>query len=366
MSLPRSENLMRRLGMAAPLLLSPMAGVADAALAIAVARAGGLGAIAAATLSIEQLHEQTRRFRDAVDAPLNLNFFAHTVSPPSPADIERWRAALAPLHEQLGLSLPTQVAAGRQPFDAEALAAVEALRPQLVSFHFGLPDASLLERVKATGAFVLSSATTVAEARWLQARGADAIIAQGWEAGGHRGMFLDTDVGAQAGTLSLLPQIVDAVEVPVIAAGGIADGRGLAAALMLGASAVQVGTAFLRSPEARTSPAHRAALATSTDDATRVTNVFTGRPARGLLNRLMRELGPMSSEAIAFPYAGSLLAALREHDPGGDFVPLWAGQSAPLAKAIGAEEITRGMIDEALDVLRDSGASSASWAVKRS
>jgi nitronate monooxygenase len=260
--------------------------------------------------------------------------------------------------------MPTRVAAGRQPFDVEALTAVEALRPQVVSFHFGLPDAPLLDRVKATGAFVLSSATTVAEARWLQARGVDAIVAQGGEAGGHRGMFLGTDVDAQVGTLSLVPQIVDAVDVPVIAAGGIADGRGLAAALMLGAAAVQVGTAFLRSPEARTSPAHRAALATSTDDATRVTNVFTGRPARGLLNRLMRELGPMSSEAIAFPYAGSLLAALREYDPGGEFVPLWAGQSAPLAKAVGAEQIARGMLDDALAMLRGSGASSASWTGK--
>lgn len=350
----RTQQLMEWLDLRTPLLLAPMAGVADAELAIAVAQAGGLGAIAAATLSAEQLSAEVARFRDCVDALLNLNFFAHRATPPTHDAIARWRTALAPVHATLGLPVPTQVAAGRAPFDAQACALVEALRPQVVSFHFGLPDAALLARVKATGAQVLSTATTVAEARWLQAHGADAIIAQGWEAGGHRGMFLGDDIDAQVGTLSLVPQIVDAVEVPVIAAGGVADGRGMAAALMLGASAVQVGTAFLRSPQARTSPAHRQALASATDGGTRLTNVFTGRPARGLRNRLMDELGPMSPDALGFPYASSLLSSLRDHDAHmgrADFAPQWAGQSAALARDEDAAAITHRIVQDAKKML---------------
>jgi len=346
----RTEALMQRLGIAIPLLLAPMAGVADAALAIAVARAGGLGAIPAATLSPDALREQAARFRAAVDAPLNLNFFAHEPVEPAPGEIERWRAALAPLHARLGLDVPGQASAGRRPFDADGAALVEALRPQVVSFHFGLPSPALLDRVRATGAFVLSSATTVREARWLAVRGVDAIIAQGWEAGGHRGMFLDHDIDGQVGTFALVPQIADAVTVPVIAAGGIADGRGLAAALLLGASAAQIGTAFLRSPEALTAPAHRAALAAADDEATRLTNVFTGRPARGLRNRLVDELGPMSADAPVFPYAGSLLTALRDHSQqqgNGDFLSMWSGQAAALARDEPAEAIARRIASQA-------------------
>jgi nitronate monooxygenase len=223
-------------------------------------------------------------------------------------------------------------------------AVVEEMRPAVVSFHFGLPPAQLLSRVKAVGALILSSATTVAEARWLEQHGADAVIAQGREAGGHRGMFLSDDIDAQPGLISLLPQVRDAVRLPVVATGGISDGRGIAAAFALGADAVQIGTAYLLTPEASTSPIHRAALANAREDATRLTNVFTGRPARGLINRFMAEVGPMCPDAPPFPLAGGAVAALRtaaEQRGSGDFSPLWAGESAALARDEGAEALTR-------------------------
>ena len=339
-----STPFAQRLGLSMPLLLAPMAGVAGAELAIAVARAGGLGAIAGATLTPERLRDEVDRFRTAVDAPLNLNFFAHRDIAPTDEAVARWRAALAPLHARLGLAIPTAVAAGRRPFDEASAALVEELRPQVVSFHFGLPEADLVDRVRNTGAIVLSTATTVAEARWLAAHGVDAVIAQGCEAGGHRGMFLEEDVAGQPGLMALLPQVVDAVDIPVIAAGGIADARGTRAALALGATAVQVGTAFLRSPEAATPAFHRHALENAGDSGTRITNVFTGRPARGLVNALMDELGPMSADAPPFPYAGSLLAALREldaRDGTGHYSPMWAGEAAALATADPAAVIAR-------------------------
>jgi len=343
-----SDSLLQRLGLSAPLLLAPMAGVADAGLAIAVARASGLGAIPAALLAQDRLRHEVDRFRGAVAAPLNLNFFAHVDTPPSREAVERWRAVLAPLHAESGLALPDTVQAGRRPFDDDAAALVEQLRPEVVSFHFGLPEARLLDRVRATGAAILSTATTVAEARWLAGRGVDAVIAQGWEAGGHRGMFLQADADAQVGLVSLLPQVVDAVDVPVIAAGGIADARGLRAARALGTAAVQVGTAFLRSPEALTPSFHRRALAHACDSDTRLTNVFTGRPARGLPNALMRRIGPLSPDALPFPYAGSLLAALRGRDgerERGDYSAMWAGQSAPMAEEASAFAIARRIVE---------------------
>ncbi|WP_372013038.1 NAD(P)H-dependent flavin oxidoreductase [Pseudoxanthomonas sp. 10H] len=341
---PALSPLARQLGLSIPLLLAPMAGVAGADLAIAIARAGGLGAIAAATLTPSQLREEVARFRGAIDAPLNLNFFAHRDVAPTAAAVARWRAALQPLHARLGLEVPAGVGAGRRPFDEATAALIEALRPAVVSFHFGLPGAALLDRVRATGALVLSSATTVAEARWLAGRGVDAVIAQGSEAGGHRGMFLETDVAAQPGLAALLPAVVQAVDLPVIAAGGIADAQGMRAALASGAAAVQAGTAFLRSPEAATPPFHRRALAEAAARGTCVTNVFTGRPARGLVNALVEELGPMSPDALPFPYAGSSLAALHELDRRqgrGDYSPMWAGEAAGESRPDPAATIAR-------------------------
>lgn len=328
-----------------PLIQAPMAGVQGPALAIAVCEAGGLGSLPCAMLTASQLREQVAQVRAGTGAPLNLNFFTHLSPQPDEAAEARWRKSLAGYYAEFGIdpaSIPA--GAGRNPFDTAFCAVVEDVKPAVVSFHFGLPEAALLARVKKAGALVLSSATTVAEARWLEAHGADAVIAQGNEAGGHRGMFLTDDTDAQPGLFALLPQVRDAVRVPVIAAGGIADARGIRAAFALGADAVQIGTAYLRTPQATTSALHRAALAAARDDETRLTNLFTGRPARGLLNRLMREQGPLSAVAPAFPTATAAVAPLRaaaEQAGSGDFSPLWSGQAAALAREVDAGELTR-------------------------
>lgn len=327
-----------------PLLLAPMAGSGGSALAIAVARAGGLGSIPCASISLETIDAEVKAFRAAAPGSrINLNFFAHTPVMPTDAMTRRWLDRLAPYFVEYDID-PSRLpkAGGRAPFDAAMCALVADLRPEVVSFHFGLPDDALLDRVKATGAIVIASATTVAEGRWLQDRGCDAVIAQGYEAGGHRGNFLTDDMATQPGTMSLVPQLVDALKVPVIATGGIVDGRGMAAALCLGASAVQLGTAFLLSEEATSVPAHRNALRTARDDNTAVTNVLTGRPARGVINRIMQELGPLSADALPFPLAGGPLTPLRaavEPDGLGDFQPLWSGQSGALAREAPAGQI---------------------------
>jgi nitronate monooxygenase len=333
-----------------PIVQAPMAGAQDEVLAIAVAKAGGLGSLPCAMLSPDAIRTQVARFREQANAPLNLNFFCHRTPPPDPAREQAWLARLAPYFAELGAA-PTG-GPSRAPFEEATCAIVEELRPEVVSFHFGLPAEALLARVRATGARVIGSATTVAEARALEAGGCAAVIAQGAEAGGHRGMFLTDDVTAQVGTFALVPQIVDAVKVPVIAAGGISDARGIAAALALGAAGVQLGTAYLRCPESKI--AYRAALASAADDSTRITNVFTGRPARGIANRFVRELGPMAPDAPAFPHAAPLYAPLRakaEAAGSFDFTSLWAGQAAALSRELPAGELTRTLWRETADVL---------------
>ncbi len=339
-----------------PILQGPLAGVGTPELAIAVSEAGGLGGLACAMLSVAQARAALDQIRAATARPINLNFFCHQPPPADAATAARWAARLTPYYQEMGLpsDVPPPVA-GRAPFDAAFCAMVEDYRPQVVSFHFGLPEPALMARVKATGAKIIAAATTVAEARWLEARGCDAVIAMGAEAGGHRGTFLADDVTAsmatQPGTFALVPQVADAVRVPVIAAGGIADGRGVAAALMLGASAVQIGTAYMFSPEAKPAPLHRAALETAGDDSTVLTNLFTGRPARGIVNRLIREIGPLSADAPAFPMAGAGLAPLRakaEAAGSSDFTNMWAGQAVGLAPHLPAGELTRRLAGEAL------------------
>lgn len=332
-------------GLSLPVVQAPMAGVQGASLALAVAQAGGLGSLPAATLTPEALRRDLAAIRERSAGPINVNFFCH--APPEP-DAEReaaWRALLAPYYAEFGLD-PAAVVAGpaRTPFNHELADVLAELPPAVVSFHFGLPAPDLLERVRATGAKVLSSATTLDEARWLDAQGVDAIVAQGLEAGGHRGHFLSDDLDAQAGTFALLPQIVRAVRVPVIAAGGIADAAGVAAARALGAAGVQVGTAYLLCPEATTSAVHRQALTADAGGDTALTNLFTGRPARGIHNRLMCELGAMRDDVPAFPLAAGALAPLRgkaEAMGRGDFSPLWAGQNTTGCRAVPASEITR-------------------------
>jgi nitronate monooxygenase len=348
------KTLQALLGTELPLIQAPMAGVQGAALAIAVSNAGGLGSLPGAMLTPEALQSELTALTRGTSHPWNLNFFCHT--PPVPdADREaRWRETLAPFYAEAGLDIQSVPAgAGRVPFSHAVADVVEPFRPPVMSFHFGLPAPDLLARVKGWGSVVLSSATTVEEALWLQAHGVDAVIAQGVEAGGHRGMFLTEDVTTQSGTFALLPQIVAAVEVPVIAAGGIADAAGVAAAMTLGAAGVQVGTAYLCCPEATTSALHRAALQSEVARHTALTNLFTGRPARGIVNRVMRELGPMSQATPAFPLATAAIAPLRAHFEAlgsSDLSPLWSGQNASRCRPIGAAELTRQLAQGLLPV----------------
>lgn len=342
-----------------PLIQAPMAGANDAKMVIAAANAGALGSLPCGMLGQEQMRAQIGIVRQQTSQPLNLNFFCHNPATPDPARDAAWKSALLPYYEELGLDPDaTAPAVNRAPFDTLMCAIVEDTKPEVVSFHYGLPNKPLLDRVKATGAKILSSATTVAEAIWLEDNGCDVIIAQGNEAGGHRGMFLTDDVNTQAGTFSLVPQIVDAVKVPVVAAGGIADGRGIAAAFALGAAGAQIGTAYLFTPEATISDLHRAALKSAGDNKTAVTNLFSGRPARGVLNRLMREIGPMSVSAPAFPTAGTALAPLKaaaEAKSSDDFSSLWSGQSVGLGEDMTAAELTEKLARDTLATLGKMG-----------
>jgi nitronate monooxygenase len=335
-----------------PIVQAPMAGVMDTELVIAAARGGALGSLPCAMLPAEKAREQVNIIRQQVSAPVNMNFFCHRHVDADAGREAGWRQRLAPYYQELGIDASAPVnAAGRAPFDAAMCALVEELKPEVVSFHFGLPEPALLARVKAAGCIVIASATIVKEAIWLEENGADAIIAQGVEAGGHRGMFLTDNIAEQPGTFALVPQVVDAVKVPVIAAGGIADGRGIAAAFALGAAGVQIGTAYLRCPESRVTPAARAALAQARDDSTVITNVMTGRPARGVANRVMREVGPISPDAPAFPHAATGLAPLRaaaEKLGRVDFTNLWAGQALRLGREMPAAELTRAFAGAAL------------------
>jgi nitronate monooxygenase len=336
------------LGIEWPVIQAPMAGVQLGALAAAVSEAGGLGSLPCALLTPESMRKELELVTARTRKPYNVNFFCHSPPEADGAREAAWRAALSPYYREHGIDAAKIPAGpGRAPFSDEAADALEAFRPAVVSFHFGLPAKRLLERVKGWGSKILSSATTVEEARWLEAHGVDAVIAQGLEAGGHRGMFLTDELTTQVSTLALVPQVVAAVKVPVIAAGGIADANGVAAALALGAAGVQVGTAFLCCDEATTSAIHRAALKTEAARHTALTNVFTGRPARGIVNRVMRELGPMCPAAPAFPLATSAMAPLRakgEAAGSHDFSPLWAGQNVSGCRDVPAADLLRGLV----------------------
>ena len=338
-------TLQSLLGIELPIIQAPMAGVQGSALAVAVSNAGGLGSLPCAMLSLDAMRSELAAIRAQTSKPFNVNFFCHAPPNPSAEREAAWRAALLPYYREYGIDADTiPVGPGRAPFSAEAADVLGEFKPTVVSFHFGLPSADLLARVRAWGAKVLCSATTVNEALWLEAQGVDAIIAQGLEAGGHRGMFLTDDLTSQMGTFALLPQIVRSVQIPVIAAGGIADANGVAAAMALGASGVQIGTAYLLCPEATTSAVHRTALKSEAARHTALTNLFTGRPARGIVNRIMKELGPISAAPPIFPLAGAALAPLRaiaESRDSGDFSPLWSGQNASGCKSVPAAQLTR-------------------------
>jgi nitronate monooxygenase len=338
-------TLQSLVGVELPIIQAPMAGAQGSALAVAVSNAGGLGSLPCALLSPEAMRSELATIASRTDRPYNVNFFCHTPPTPSAERESAWRARLAPYYQELGLDASAiPEGGGRTPFSAEAAEVLAEFRPPVVSFHFGLPSPELLARVRSWGAKILSSATTVEEARWLEARGVDAIIAQGVEAGGHRGMFLSDDLTTQVGTLALVPQIVSAVKTPVIAAGGIADARGVRAALALGAIGVQVGTVYLLCPEATISAVHRAALKSDAARHTALTNVFSGRPARGIVNRIVREVGPISAAAPDFPLAANAIAPLRARAEGrgsGEFSQMWSGQNASGCKEVPAAQLTR-------------------------
>lgn len=340
------------LGSRFPIVVAPMAGAAGVELAVAVIEGGGVGSLPCGLLTAEEVRSHVAEVRARSTGPLNLNFFCHTM--PEDAEDSAWRALLQPYHREFQVPPSASGGAARKPFDETMCDVVGDLRPEIVSFHFGLPDPALLEPVRRSGARIIATATTLDEGRWLAERGVDAIIAQGWEAGGHAGRFLPGQPEEQMGLFALLPQMADSTGLPIIAAGGIADGRGIAAAFMLGASAAQIGTAYLRSPESFASEAHKATLAAKEAERTGFTNLFTGGLARGLPTRLTEELGRARHEAPPFPLAAAALApiaaAARAKGKAG-FSPMWAGQSARLAPGLPARELTERLGREALALL---------------
>lgn len=348
MSRRTDDRFARLIGSEHPIVLAPMANAGGVDLCVGAMHGGAVGSLPCALLSVEQVRQQVGQVRASATGPLNLNFLCHTM--PDSVDDSAWRALLQPYSDEFG-AVPGPVMPLRLPFDDAMCEAVEDLRPTVVSFHFGLPAGRLLDRVKASGSIVIASATTVAEARWLEGRGVDAVIAQSFEAGGHQGGFLDSDPAEALGLFALLPQVVDAVTIPVIASGGIGDGRGIAAAFALGASAVQLGTAFLHCPESAISDAHRRALR---DGATVFTNVYTGRIARAVRGRLIDELGALRPEVPPYPMAAPALTpistAAQTQDEFG-FTTMLAGQAAPLGASLPAADLARRLASDALAIL---------------
>jgi nitronate monooxygenase len=348
-------RLLDLFGIELPIIQAPMANATAIDMAVAVAEAGALGSYPCAGLSDDRIAEGLTTIRTRTRRPINLNFFCHQVQPPDAERDAAWINKLAPYYRELGADTPSlPLKATIYAFTPATCSLVEELKPKVVSFHFGLPEPGLVARVKAAGCKIVSSATSLREALWLAEHGVDAIIAQGAEAGGHRGMFLETDVATQIGTFALLQQIVEAVTVPVIAAGGIGDGRSITAALILGASGVQIGTGYLGCPEATISALHREALRKEGRE-TVITNVLSGRPARSVVNRVIREQGPINTTSLpAYPLATPAIAPLRaksEAKGSSDFSPLWSGQGAPPREGIGAKELTGKFAEEALALL---------------
>ena len=346
------RRLMDLLSIKTPIVQAPMAGANGSAMVIETCKAGGLGSLPCAMLSVEKMHTEIGIIRQQTNEPINVNFFVHKRPEVDLETDKNWLKRLSDYYSEFELDLDVILPkVTREPFGEDACAFVEKVRPEIISFHFGLPEIKFLDRVRVAGCKVISSATTVEEACWLEERGCDAIIAQGYEAGGHRAMFLSNDINTQVGTMSLVPQVVDAVSIPVIAAGGIADGRGITAAFALGAAGVQIGTPYLFTPEALVSELHLSSLKMAKDNSTAITNIFSGRPARSIMNRIMRDIGPMSDWPTSFPNAGSALAPLKraaETEGRSDFSSLWSGQSVGLSQEMGTADLTRKLANDAL------------------
>ncbi len=337
-----------------PIIQAPMAGAATPELVAAVANAGGLGSMGVAMMNEATLRENIDKLRGLTNGTFNLNYFVHHEPDLTGFDATPMQQALAPYYKALDLGAPPEPKSSAPAFNVDALKLLLELAPPVVSFHFGLPDADAIKAIKAKGIIILGCATTSAEARALEQGGADAIIAQGHEAGGHRGTFLDHVDRGTVGTMALVPQVVDAVSVPVIAAGGIGDARGIAAAFMLGADAVQLGSAYLHCPETHMHPLHRKALTEVSDYGTVVTKLFSGRPARAIRTPLIDGLHDVEEKAAPFPTQRAIIAPLvAASSKAGrtESMQFWAGQAASLSKPEPAAEKTTRLMAEAAERL---------------
>jgi nitronate monooxygenase len=328
-----------------PILQAPMGELSTPALAAAVSNAGGLGGLGMWGFSAAEAERRIAGFRQQSGGSLNVNYplWQHLGDLTNVGMAMRKRVQA--LYDAVGMGPVATPDASGSEVDSEHLEMLRRAKPEVVSFHFGLPDQEIVQAIKAAGIFVLCSATTVAEAKMLEANGVDCVIAQGTEAGGHRGTFSGVDVRMQPSLFALLPQVVDAVNVPVIAAGGISDGRGIAAAFMLGASGVQLGTAFLRCGEANVIDAHRAALDTTEDAGTIITDVVSGRPARFIRNRLIDDLSDSAAKPLPFPAQWSLTLPLEESGDR-ELSGLLAGQSVALTREMPAADLVRTLAAE--------------------
>jgi len=352
--MPVRTDLMQRLALTHPIIQAPMAGGGDTpALAAAVSEAGGLGSLGAAYLSPAQIAEAAQAVRARTAKPFAINLFSPTPAPaasdPTPA-----LARVAPFHAELGLPAPETPTPPADPFPAQFAAVLES-GVAVFSVTFGIPPADAIQAAKARGMLFVGTATTVEEAVALERAGADAVVAQGSEAGGHRGTFAAEFGAAMIGTMALVPQVVDAVRIPVIASGGIMDGRGIAAALALGASAVQMGTAFLTCDEAGVADAYKQQILDAREDATRVTRAFSGRPARGIANRAMDTLDSAAEAILPFPLQNALTRPMRVaagKQGRAEFLSLWAGQGVRLARRQTAAELVLRLVEETERALR--------------
>jgi nitronate monooxygenase len=341
-----SKNaLTERLTLKWPILQAPMGSFSTPALAAAVSNAGGLGALGLWGVQAADAERRIAGFRQQSAGSLNVNYPLWPEPKIEPQLSEDMRRRLRRHYDAKGLGVVPEPAGAASEVNSEHLAMLLRVKPEVVSFHFGLPRPEVIAAIKAAGIYLISSATSASEAKTLEQQGVDAVIAQGTEAGGHRGTFTGIDVTMQSGLFALIPQVVDAVRVPVIAAGGIADGRQVAAAIMLGASAVQLGTAFLRCEEANVLDGHRAALREASDSSTLVTDMITGRPARVIRNQLTDDLVASGLEPVAFPAQFSLTAPLGATGDR-EFAALFAGQSAALGKDTDAASLVQSLAQE--------------------
>lgn len=332
--------LLQRLGIPLPIVQGPMTGSDTPPLAAAVSQAGGLGMLGCGMRSPEAMAQAAAAVRAATDRPFGMNLFVLDTPAPDAATVQAAMARLAPLYAEFGLT-PEAPARWCEDFAAQFEALVAA-RPAVASFTFGILDGAQVGRLHGAGCVVVGTATTLAEALAWQDVGADAVCASGMEAGGHRGTFLGDVDASLVGTMALIPQCVDALRIPVIAAGGIMDGRGIAAAQALGAQAVQMGTAFLACPESGITPAQRAAMARAQGTDTRITRAYSGRPARGIVNTMMERLAADEAAIPPYPIQNALTGALRRAagvQGRADYLSLWAGQGVGAARVMPAGEL---------------------------